>query len=79
MITCTECKGTGVVEFTRERGGPKCNNCNGAGYLTRELLEVIFASMLDSPSVYMGGPSQGSRRKARRLIEHLDHDWKVFE
>lgn len=32
----------------------------------------LIASVLDYPSVYMGGPSQHSRRKAQRIIDALD-------
>jgi len=36
------------------------------------LLRQRIASILDHPSVYMGGPSQQSLRKAIRIIEALD-------
>ncbi|MGG5810985.1 hypothetical protein [Falsiroseomonas sp. CW058] len=32
----------------------------------------LIASVLDHPSVYMGGPSPHSRRNARRIIEALE-------
>lgn len=34
-------------------------------------VEATIASILDWPSVYMGGPSPGSRRRAKHLIESL--------
>lgn len=37
-----------------------------------EKLVHIIASILDHPSVYMGGPSQGNRRKAQRILEVLE-------
>lgn len=77
-IACRECKGTGQVTFTKERGGPICNNCGGTGYLTTAVLRRIIASVFDHPSVYMGGPSQGSLRKADKIIEVLQRDW-AFE
>lgn len=33
--------------------------------------EHSIAAILDSPSVYMGGPSHGSLRKAPRILEYL--------
>lgn len=70
-VKCRECSGSGQVEFTKERGGPKCNNCAGRGYITEDVAQRVIASILDHPSVYMGGPSQGSMRKAKRIIEYL--------
>ena len=70
-LTCKECGGSGKVEFTRERGGPRCNTCGGAGVMTAEVIQRNIASMLDHPSVYMGGPSQGSMRRAKRIVEYL--------
>jgi hypothetical protein len=35
------------------------------------VLRQSIASALDYPSVYMGGPSQASVRKAIRIVEHL--------
>ena len=72
MLKCKECQGTGVVEFTTEFGGPQCNNCGGCGYITRITVERCIASILDSPSVYMGGPSRGSLRKADRIGDYLE-------
>jgi hypothetical protein len=34
----------------------------------------IIASMLDYPSVYMGGPSRASRRKAERIWQTLQDE-----
>jgi len=70
-LICKECGGTGKVEFTRERGGPVCNTCGGVGTMTAEVVQRNIASMLDHPSVYMGGPSQGSLRRAGRIVEYL--------
>lgn len=38
----------------------------------RRDLEWWFASYLDRPSVYMGGPSPPSRRKARELADIVE-------
>lgn len=76
-LVCRECKGEGLVEFTKERGGPTCNNCGGAGFLTKELAARAIATSLDHPSVYMGGPSKQSLQKAQRIVEFLD-DWGAF-
>ena len=71
---CKECNGTGEVVFTKERGGPICNNCGGNGYLTDEIIKRIIASILDYPSVYMGGPSEGNKRRAQKIIEFLKEE-----
>ena len=42
--------------------------------MTDEELEHCIASILDHPSVYMGGPSLGNRRKANRIIEFLRYE-----
>ena len=68
---CKQCNGTGEVVFTKEKGGPICPSCGGNGYLTDEILCRMIASMIDHPSVYMGGPSINSRRKAVNIIEML--------
>jgi DnaJ-class molecular chaperone len=68
---CKQCNGTGEVIFTKERGGPICPSCGGNGYLTDEILCRKIASMIDHPSVYMGGPSPGSMKKAQRIIDML--------
>ena len=71
---CKECNGTGEVVFTKERGGPRCNNCAGNGYLTDEIIKRIIASILDYPSVYMGGPSEDNKRRAQKIIEFLKEE-----
>lgn len=38
----------------------------------REILQREVASILDYPSVYMGGPSQQSLSTADRIIKHLE-------
>lgn len=38
------------------------------------MVEAIIAGSLDYPSVYMGGPSQQSRKNARRLWEAVIYD-----
>lgn len=70
-IKCKECQGTGVVKFTKERGGPKCNGCAGFGHMTKHILRLRVGSILDHPSVYMGGPSLNSLKKADRIINYL--------
>lgn len=37
----------------------------------KDLTITIIASMLDHPSVYMGGPSQNSLRKAKKIVDYL--------
>jgi len=71
---CKECNGTGEVVFTKERGGPRCVNCAGNGYLTDELLKLKIASILDFPSAYMGGPSEGNKRRAQKIIDFLKEE-----
>lgn len=71
MTDCKECKGTGRVVFTRERGGPTCNNCGGGGIIDDAVLRPRIAIILDAPSVYMGGPSHSSLRKADVIIKML--------
>lgn len=68
---CKQCNGTGEVVFTKEKGGPICPSCGGNGYLTDEILCRMIASTIDHPSVYMGGPSHNSMRKAERIIKNL--------
>jgi hypothetical protein len=34
----------------------------------------MIAGQIDSPSVYMGGPSPGSMKKAQRIIDMLKKD-----
>lgn len=69
--SCKECQGKGEVEFTKERGGPICNSCGGHGYLTDRILQRIIAAQIDYPSVYMGGPSPASLKKANNIIDIL--------
>lgn len=38
----------------------------------REILKREIASLLDLPSIYMGGPSQGNLRRAAQIIEHIE-------
>ena len=38
----------------------------------REVLQRTLASILDHPSVYMGGPSHGSMRRAARIVDELE-------
>ena len=68
---CKECNGTGDVVFTKERGGPICNNCGGNGYLTDELIQRTMASIMDHPSVYMDGPSRGNMQRSQKIIDFL--------
>lgn len=71
-LSCKECRGIGVVIPTKERGGPTCNSCGGAGYLTRQIFERGAASIMDHPSVFMGGPSQQNLRKAKSIADMLE-------
>lgn len=38
---------------------------------TNSLAVLVIADQLDRPSVYMGGPSAPSRRRAREIVEAL--------
>jgi len=71
-LVCKECNGTGEVVFTKERGGPKCNNCGGVGYMARQHIGHVVGAILDMPNVYMNGPSPGSLRKAVRILDYLE-------
>lgn len=71
---CKECNGTGEVVFTKEKGGPICNSCGGNGYLTDIILQRMIASKIDYPSVYMGGPSPNSMRKAENILNMLKEE-----
>ena len=71
---CKECNGTGDVVFTKERGGPVCNNCGGNGYLTDLIIQRRMASIMDSPSLYMDGPSHGNMKKAEKIIQFLKEE-----
>lgn len=45
-----------------------------------EEVEHVIGVALDKPSLYMGGPSQGSRRKAQDVMEALDnHGYEVVK
>ena len=61
--SCKECNGTGEVVYTKERGGPICNNCGGNGHLTDKIIQHRMASIMDYTSVYMGGPSRGNMQR----------------
>jgi len=74
---CKECNGTGQVVFTRERGGPICNGCAGHGGLTRDLLVIHLAGRFDYPSVYMGGPSDHSKKRADDLVRGLEREFNI--
>ena len=37
----------------------------------RELVQRVIAACIDHPSVYMGGPSRDSMRKADKIIAYL--------
>lgn len=41
------------------------------------ILRQSIASMLDHPSVYMGGPSQQAIRKAIKIVEFLSQNYKI--
>jgi RecJ-like exonuclease len=71
---CKECNGTGEVVYTKERGGPICNNCGGNGHLTDVIIQRTMASIMDYPSVYMGGPSRGNMQKAQKIIDFLKEE-----
>ena len=74
---CFKCGGTGQITPSKIDGGPACTKCGGAGYLTRELLKHSIASILDYPSVYMGGASQGSLKRAGRILEFMKDEWGI--
>ena len=44
----------------------------------REKLQREIASILDHPSVFMGGPSQHNLRKAERVLEHMAKSMKLL-
>ena len=68
---CKECNGTGEVVYTKEKGGPICKNCGGNGYLTDEIIQRRMASIMDYPSLYMGGPSRGNMQRSQKIIDFL--------
>lgn len=49
-------------------------NIDGA---ERLLVQRIIASLIDSPSVYMGGPSPASMKKADRIIAELEQSYRI--
>lgn len=71
---CRECRGTGEVVWTKERGGAVCNACGGLGHTNRDIVLQIIASILDRNNCYMSGPSQQSRKFALRVIEYLEDE-----
>ncbi len=40
----------------------------------REPAKLDIASILDHPSVYMGGPSRGNQRNADRILTYLEKE-----
>jgi hypothetical protein len=71
---CIVCHGHGTIEFSEEHGGPVCPHCGGKGWITPELLTIFIASILDHPSVYMSGPSKHSMKRAKKIVELLQHE-----
>ncbi len=45
--------------------------------MTDDRLETLIAEWLVRPSVFMGGPPPGARRRARDLIDKLRHEGYV--
>lgn len=43
----------------------------------REYVRRVIASILDYPSVYMGGPSQNNLRRAGSVIEALEQSGRL--
>ena len=43
----------------------------------REYVRRTIASMLDYPSVYMGGPSQNNLRRAGRIMDELERQGRL--
>ena len=41
------------------------------------MLRQAIASTLDMPSVYMGGPSQQSVRRAIKIVEFITQNYKI--
>lgn len=76
VYQCKECIGTGEIEFTKEKGGPRCNRCGGTGYLTKPHIRSIIAVILDHPSVYMGGPSKQNLKRADKILEYMA-EWDI--
>lgn len=40
----------------------------------REVVKRTIASILDGPSVYMGGPSTASLRRAENVVRYLEDE-----
>ena len=54
---------------------PKARGFHGANSMNeaeRLLIQRLIAAIIDHPSVYMGGPSRNSMRKAENIIESLE-------
>ena len=43
----------------------------------RDLIINHIAGQLDMPSLYMGGPSQQSKRRAERIVEWLEYSHRL--
>lgn len=43
----------------------------------RRLVQCQIASQIDSPSVYMGGPSPGAMKKAERIMQTLEAGFRL--
>jgi hypothetical protein len=43
----------------------------------RDLIILTIARQLDMPSLYPGGPSQQSRRRAERIVEWLEYSQRL--
>jgi len=74
VAQCKKCMGAGEVEFTKEFGGPVCQHCMGKGYMTRKIICIRIASLLDGSSVYMGGPSHGNLKKANAILDLMNDE-----
>ena len=46
-------------------------------YAEKYLIKSMIASSLDYPSVYMGGPSLGSIRKAEKIVDNLLYEYDI--
>lgn len=42
--------------------------------LTDEIIHRTMASIMDYPSVYMGGPSPGNMKRAQKIIDFLKEE-----
>ena len=45
----------------------------------RLLVQRVIASCIDHPSVYMGGPSRNSMRKAETIVEYLERSKRLVQ